>query len=93
MPSIEKHIQTSLERTGKEYREIHEWIDNPEKKNERHDSTKVLEVGKMFAEKYGNEAAQEYVQHLNDDLKGKFGHVMEDIEKLVTDTLSYFGAK
>ena len=93
MPSIEKHIQTSLERTGKEYREIHEWIDDFEKKNERHNITKVLEVGKMFEEKYGKEAAQEYVQHLSDGLKGKFGHVMEDIEKLVTDTLSYFGAK
>lgn len=92
MPPIEKHIQTSLSRTGKEYREIHEWIDDPEKKNERHDITKVLKFAKMFEEKYGEEAAQEYVQHLSDDLKGKFGHVIEDIEKIVGDTLSYFGA-
>ena len=27
MPSIEKHIELSLERTGKEYKEIHEWMD------------------------------------------------------------------
>ena len=33
MPTIEKHIQKSIERTGKEYKEIHEWIDDPEKKD------------------------------------------------------------
>ena len=93
MPPIEKHIQTSLARTGKEYREIHEWLDDPEKKNERHDITKVLKLAKTFEEKYGEEAAQEYVYHLSDDLKGKFGHVIEDIEKIVADTLSYFGAE
>jgi len=93
MPSIEKHIQASLARTGKEYREIHEWLDDPEKKNERHDITKVLKLAKMFEEKHGEEAAQEYVHHLSDDLKGKFGHVIEDIEKIVADTLSYFGAE
>jgi hypothetical protein len=37
MPSIEKHIEISLRRTGKPYREVHEWIDDPQKKNERHD--------------------------------------------------------
>jgi hypothetical protein len=93
MPPIEKHIQTSLSRTGKEYREIHEWIDDPGKKNERHDITKVLKFAKMFEEKYGEEGAQEYVQHLSDDLKGKFGHVIEDIENIVGETLSYFGAE
>lgn len=93
MPAIDKHVQTSLERTGKEYREIHEWIDEPEKKVERHDITRILEFGKMFEEKHGEEAAQEYIQHIHDDLKGRFGHLREDIEKLVADTLSYFGVK
>ena len=32
MPPIEKHIQASIERTGKDYRDIHEWIDHPGKK-------------------------------------------------------------
>lgn len=93
MPSIDKHVQTSIERTGKEYREIHEWIDDPEKKVERHDITRTLELGKMFEEKYGEEAAREYLQHLHDDLRARFGHLMEDVQKLVTDTLSYFGVK
>ncbi|MBI5551796.1 MAG: hypothetical protein HY911_09840, partial [Desulfobacterales bacterium] len=43
MPSIEKHIEVSTQRTGKSYREVHEWIDDPQYKNERHDITRVLE--------------------------------------------------
>ena len=93
MTSIEKHINTSMERTGKEYSEIHEWIDEPDHKNERHDITKILEFGKMFEEKYGEEGAQEYIRHIHDDLNGKFGHLLEDMEKMLKDTLSYFGAK
>jgi glutaredoxin 2 len=93
MPPIEKHVKKSLERTGKEYREIHEWIDEPDHKNERHDITRILEFGKMFEEKYGEEGAQEYIQHIHDDLNGKFGHLLEDMEQMVKDTLSYFGAK
>jgi hypothetical protein len=93
MPSIEKHIETSLQRTGKAYREIHEWIDDPQLKNERHDITRVLEVSRMFSEKYGEEASREYVQHLSDDLTGKFNHLVEDVQVLVDTTLAYFGAK
>jgi hypothetical protein len=93
MPSIEKHIETSMKRTNKPYREIHEWIDNPEHKNERHDITRVLEFSRMFEDKYGKEAAEEYVQHLADDLNGKFNHLVEDIQTLVDNTLAYFGAK
>jgi hypothetical protein len=93
MPSIEKHIETSLKRTGKAYREIHEWIDDPQLKDERHDITRVLEVSRMFSEKYGEEASREYVQHLADDLNGKFNHLVEDVQVLVDKTLAYFGAK
>lgn len=92
MPPINKHMQASLERTGKDYREVHECIDQPETKNERHDFTRVLEFAKMFTEQYGEEAAQEYVFHLSDDLKGKFGHVTEDTEEAVKGALTYFGS-
>lgn len=92
MPSIEKHTETSMQRTSKPYREVHEWIDEPQHKDERHDITRVLEFSKMFEEKYGEEAAQEYVQHLADDLKGKFGHLMEDIQAMTDKNLTYFGA-
>ncbi|MCK5312870.1 MAG: hypothetical protein KAJ62_12210 [Desulfobacteraceae bacterium] len=93
MPSIEKHVKTSMERTGKSYQEVHEWIDDPERKNFRHDIRRILEVSKMFTEKYGEEAAQEYVHHLADDLNGKFTHFMEDTQELMDKNLSYFGAK
>lgn len=35
----------------------------------------------MFRERYGEESVQEYVAHLHDDLKGKFGHLVEDAAK------------
>ena len=47
----------------------------------------------MFKEKYGEEAAREYVQHLSDDLKGRFGYVIGDFEKAIADALAYFGSK
>jgi hypothetical protein len=37
MPELEKHFEESRNRTGKEYREVHEWVDGEdEKKAERH---------------------------------------------------------
>jgi hypothetical protein len=86
MPQIARHVENSKARTGREHREIHEWIDDPEKKNHRHDVTKVMEFGRMFREKYGEQAVGEYVAHLHDDLKGKFWHVVEDVEKAAKKT-------
>jgi len=93
MPSVPKHIEISKERTGKSYQEIHEWIDDPEHKEERHDITKIPDNFLMFKERYGEEAAREYVQHLSDDLSGKFGHVVEDVETAIKNALAYFGSK
>ena len=47
----------------------------------------------MFKEKYGEEAAREYVQHLADDLNGKFGHLIDDVQAIIDNNLAYFGAK
>ncbi len=91
MPTIDKHMQKSIERTGKDYRDIHEWIDDPEKKAERHDIGRVLEFARMFEESYGEEGAREYLQHLQDDVKGRFGHLLEDMENMIADNLKYFG--
>ncbi len=94
MPPINKHLQTSIERTGKDYREVHEWLDgDPEKKAERHDITKIYEQGKMIEEKYGKEALQEYIQHIRDDVKAKFDHIQHDLEKAIADMVVYFGVK
>jgi hypothetical protein len=72
-------------------RSRHEWIDVPEGKIERHDLSRVLEFGNMFQAKYGDEGANEYVRHLQDDLKARFRHLLEDVEKLISDHLKYFG--
>ncbi len=93
MPSIEKHVKISIERTGKEYLEVHEWIDNPATKNERHDINAIPDNFQMFKEKYGEEAAREYVQHLSDDVKGRFGHLLEDFGKEMASAIQYFGSK
>ncbi len=93
MPSIEKHAQISKQRTNEWHREVHEWVDDPQYKDERHDITKIPETYQMFKDKYGEEAAREYVQHLADDLNGKFNHLIEDIQALVDKNLVYFGAK
>jgi hypothetical protein len=94
MPPVPSHTKSSLERTGKEYKEVHEWLDlDPEKKAERHDITKIHEYGAMIEQKYGAEARQEYVQHLHDDMKAKFTHLQHDLEKQLKNTLAYFGVK
>jgi hypothetical protein len=94
MPSIEKHVDTSRRRTGKDYLELHEWIDkDPDKKVERHDITKVFEHGKIMEERYGLEGRQEYLQHLHDDFVARFNHVKEDVDKAISETLAYFGVK
>ena len=92
MPPIKKHVEISTARTGQGYQEIHEWIDEEGYKDQRHDITKIPENFVMFKDKYGEEAAQEYVQHLADDLKGKFGHLLEDVQEMMDKTLAYFGA-
>ena len=93
IPSIEKHVEISKQRTNKSYRDIHEWIDDPQHKDERHDITKIPATFQMFKEKYGEQAAREYVQHLADDLSGKFNHLIEDVQVLIDKNLTYFGAK
>ena len=93
MPPIDDHVKKSLARTGKEYKEIHEWIDEPDKKAERHDIGRVLEFSRMFEDKYGEEGAQEYVQHLTDDLNARFNHMLDDMKEMLSETLSYFGAQ
>lgn len=94
MPPIVNHLKTSMERTGKDYKEVHEWIDgDPEKKAERHDITRIYECGKMIEEQYGEEARQEYIRHIHDDVKAKFQHIQHDLENTIKDALTYFGVK
>lgn len=91
MPSLEIHQQRSLARTGKSYQEIHAWIDEPGKKTERHDLGKILETAQMWTASHGEEGAREYLYHLQDDVEARFNHLVEDIQKMTTDQLNYFG--
>ncbi|MCK7504942.1 MAG: hypothetical protein MZV70_13270 [Desulfobacterales bacterium] len=94
MPPITDHVKSSMERTGKEYRDIHEWLDrDPEKKAERHDITRMYEYGKTIEEKYGKEGLQEYIRHIHDDVRAKFDHLKQDLDKAIADTLAYFGVR
>ncbi len=94
MPPVAGHTKSSIERTGKDYKEVHEWLDmDLDAKTDRHDITKIYEYGKIIEEKYGKEGLQEYIHHLHDDMKAKFNHMRHDFEKQIADTLAYFGVK
>jgi hypothetical protein len=93
MPSIEKHIEISKQRTGKPYRRLHAWIDDPEEREKRHDLNRILEFSREIAAEYGEEGAREYVQHIADDYNSKGGHTtekaLEIIEKMLEDIGSF----
>jgi uncharacterized protein len=73
MPSIEKHVEISRRRTGKDYLELHEWMDaDLGKKAERHDVKRICEYGQLMKAKYGHEGLEEYVQHIYDDITARY---------------------
>ncbi len=71
MPSIEKHIELSLKRTGKNYKNLHEWIegfDSTKKdKEERHDILKIPKFLSFIEERFGEEGIKEYLYHIKED--------------------------
>jgi uncharacterized protein len=73
MPGIEKHVVISRRRTGKDYLELHEWMDaDPGKKEERHDVTRICEYGQLMRARYGDEGLEEFVQHIYDDIMDRY---------------------
>lgn len=89
MPKIEVHSKESLERTGKEFIELHEWIDDPSKKPEHHDITRIYHHSREIEEKWGKEGVQEFINHIQTDIKAQVSRIQEDIKNV----LSYFGIK
>lgn len=90
MPTIKQHVEISHKRTGKDYRELHEWMDaNPRKKEERHDIGRIYEHGKSMEQKYGPEGLQEYLQHIRDDFLSRFNTVKDVIDKSLSEALAY----
>ena len=94
MPKTEIHIESSAVKTGKGYHEVHQYVDNPVKKAERHDITRMCEMSAMFEAEQGHGASQELIQHIHDDMYVKFDDLVKGIEKrskeLVDDHLQMF---
>jgi len=93
MPPLKDHLESSLKRTGRDYHEVHEWIDDPHMKYERHDFSKVLENAAMFEALHGREAAEEYVNHLVEDLHARFRKYLKKHNEDVEACIEYFGGK
>ncbi|HSW62093.1 MAG TPA: HDIG domain-containing protein [Dissulfurispiraceae bacterium] len=95
MPPLEKHVAISRQRTGKEYRELHTWIDDADSKikAQRHDITRIFVFGKRIEKQYGQEGLNEYLQHIHDDVAAKFEHLQHDVEQMTADILAYLGVK
>ncbi len=76
MPSIEKHIKLSLKRTGKEYREINEWMDGKNlsyrERVARHRLTNIPRFLPIVEKEFGKDAVKEYLQHIEDDYEKNF---------------------
>jgi hypothetical protein len=89
MPKLEMHFKESLERTGKEYRDLHGWIDDPPNKPEHHDVEKIYHHAKVIEKKWGEEGAQEFLHHLQMDMKAQVSRIQDDIKNV----LGYFGIK
>jgi len=71
MPTINEHFKLSSERTGKEYRELHEWIEGfhstKKEKEDRHNIIKIPKFLFFIEEKFGKEGVREYLYHIKED--------------------------
>lgn len=69
MPPYTKHLETSTKRTGNEYQEMHDWLDNhPEDKAARHDLEALTENRDYVHSTWGEEAVTEFFLHVAEDL-------------------------
>jgi len=79
MPPYKTHLGTSLKRTGKEYVELHDWLDNdPDKevKTVRHSLDILPQNIEYVRANWGDEAVTEFLLHVVEDL------AMKDIDSL-----------
>lgn len=71
MPLLKVHCKNSKERTGKDYKELHEWMDeghkflNKDHRFERHSTSYINYV----KETWGKEGIIEFLNHIIDDYK------------------------
>jgi len=93
MPPTEKHLATSMKRTGKDFAELHHWIDDSLHKNERHDFTRIWDFGPGIFERFGEEGVREYIEHLREDMEKKLNKTRQDNQEVFDDACAYFGIK
>jgi len=78
MPSPKRHAVLSKKRTGKDFIELHKWMDeeycNKEIKPKRHEITNILENAKIVKEKFGNESIKEFLHHIKEDYEENLGY-------------------
>lgn len=69
MPPYAQHLETSAGRTGNNYQQLHDWLDNyPDDKAARH-SLAALADNRAYVEKtWGEEAVSEFFLHIAEDL-------------------------
>lgn len=91
MPPTTKHLQTSLSRTGKDYADLHHWIDDPVLKAERHDFTKIWDFGPAIKAKFGEEGLREYIEHLREDIDVKLMKIWGKDAATRDEALDYYG--
>ena len=93
MPPTTKHMQTSLSRTGKEYAELHAWINDPDQQLDRHDFTKIPDFAPEIMAKFGAEGLREYIEHLREDLDSKFTKIWGKDTATRDEALDYYGIR
>ncbi|MBI2046931.1 hypothetical protein HYT26_02085 [Candidatus Pacearchaeota archaeon] len=86
MPPVKEHIKSSFRRTGKAYRELHEWIDS-EYKNpsglRRHEIINIPENIKIVEKDFGRDAVKEFLWHIKEDFSQPKGIVRRIISKFL----------
>lgn len=70
MPPVKVHYDSSKGRKGREFKELHNWIDGPEKPL-KHDLSRLKENLEYAGDKFGVAGADEYLIHLLEDLEHK----------------------
>ncbi len=91
MPPTEQHFATSLHRTGRDYADLHRWIDHPEHKNQRHDFTRIPDFAPQLAAQFGEEGMRGYIEHLREDMDKKFAKINQQYQDAMREAQDYFG--
>lgn len=69
MPPYATHLATSAGRTGNDYQQLHDWLDNhADHKAARHDLAALTANRAYVKERWGEEAVGEFLLHVTEDL-------------------------